>query len=274
MQPVTWPLFSSLLEFLFCILWFISFNTPAFSHFSHRKSWSGSAEIWRTVFCGFELFLLYGVTFLTILSWTHKAILSTWTLAFLRAPVSFGGNEPSECWTHIPPGAPRAACAEWCLWPYDVKWHLSGDWLRARVGLWRIFVLNPFLSLFCALPELREDFCHSNCHPPLNVITLWEPRILGFKKPQEIPELSFRGLFPKVNSIAHGSVTCSLVEWSCCCCISYTVVSDSLRLHGILQASTLELDSLLQGIFPTQGPNLGIWHCRWILYSLSHQGRS
>ena len=30
--------------------------------------------------------------------------------------------------------------------------------------------------------------------------------------------------------------------------------------------------SLLQGIFPTQGSNPGLPHCRWILYQLSHQG--
>ena len=30
--------------------------------------------------------------------------------------------------------------------------------------------------------------------------------------------------------------------------------------------------SLLQGIFPTQGPNPGLLHCRQILYCLSHQG--
>ena len=30
---------------------------------------------------------------------------------------------------------------------------------------------------------------------------------------------------------------------------------------------------LLQGIFPTQGPNLGLPHCRQTLYPLSHQGR-
>ena len=30
--------------------------------------------------------------------------------------------------------------------------------------------------------------------------------------------------------------------------------------------------ALLQGIFPTQGLNPGLPHCRWILYCLSHQG--
>ena len=29
--------------------------------------------------------------------------------------------------------------------------------------------------------------------------------------------------------------------------------------------------SLLQGIFPTQGLNLGLPHCSWILYQLSHR---
>ena len=30
--------------------------------------------------------------------------------------------------------------------------------------------------------------------------------------------------------------------------------------------------SLLQGIFPTQGSNPALLHCRWILYQLSHKG--
>ena len=34
----------------------------------------------------------------------------------------------------------------------------------------------------------------------------------------------------------------------------------------------LSLLSLLQGIFPTQGPNPGLPHCWRILYQLSHQG--
>ena len=44
-------------------------------------------------------------------------------------------------------------------------------------------------------------------------------------------------------------------------------------VHGIFQARTLEWvsHSLLQGIFPTQGSNLGLMHCRQILYHLSHQ---
>ena len=45
-------------------------------------------------------------------------------------------------------------------------------------------------------------------------------------------------------------------------------------VYGILQARLLEWvsHSLLQGIFPTQGLNPGLPHCRRILYQLSHKG--
>ena len=46
-------------------------------------------------------------------------------------------------------------------------------------------------------------------------------------------------------------------------------------VHGILQARIMEwvaTGSLIQGIFPTQGLNLGLLPCRQILYHLSHYG--
>ena len=54
---------------------------------------------------------------------------------------------------------------------------------------------------------------------------------------------------------------------SVCDPMDYTV-------HGILQARILELGSLSlpQGIFPTQGSNTGLTHCRRILHQLSHKG--
>ena len=44
-------------------------------------------------------------------------------------------------------------------------------------------------------------------------------------------------------------------------------------VHGILQARILEwvAFSLLQRIFPTQGSNPGLPHCRRILYQVSHK---
>ena len=59
---------------------------------------------------------------------------------------------------------------------------------------------------------------------------------------------------------------------------SHSVVSDSLQPHGPYspwnspgQNTGVGSLSLLQGIFPTQGLNLGLLHCRGILYQLSHQ---
>ena len=45
-------------------------------------------------------------------------------------------------------------------------------------------------------------------------------------------------------------------------------------VHGILQVRILEWVAFRfsRGIFPTQGSNPGLPHCRQILYQLSHQG--
>ena len=45
-------------------------------------------------------------------------------------------------------------------------------------------------------------------------------------------------------------------------------------VHGILQARILEWAPVpfSRGIFPTQGSNPGLPHCRWILYQLSYEG--
>ena len=60
---------------------------------------------------------------------------------------------------------------------------------------------------------------------------------------------------------------------------SCSVMSDSLQPHGLYslcnspgQNTGVGSLSLLQGIFPTQGLNPGLPHCRRILYQLSYQG--
>ena len=68
------------------------------------------------------------------------------------------------------------------------------------------------------------------------------------------------------NPTSHESESCS-------------VVSESLWPHGLYslwnspgQITGVGSPSLLQGIFPTQGLNPGLPHCRRILYQLSHKG--
>ena len=52
----------------------------------------------------------------------------------------------------------------------------------------------------------------------------------------------------------------------------WTVACQAPLSMGTLQAGILEwgYHALLQGIFPTQGSNPGLLHCRRILYHLSH----
>ena len=66
--------------------------------------------------------------------------------------------------------------------------------------------------------------------------------------------------------------------------VKSSVMSDSLRPHGLQptrllcpwafpgKSSGVGYHFLLQGIFPTQGSNLSLLHCRQMLYPLSHQG--
>ena len=56
-------------------------------------------------------------------------------------------------------------------------------------------------------------------------------------------------------------------------------MSNSLQPHGLYspcnspgQNTGVGSLSCLQGIFPIQGSNPGLPHCRWILYQLSHKG--
>ena len=65
--------------------------------------------------------------------------------------------------------------------------------------------------------------------------------------------------------------------------VSPSATSDSLPSHGLQPArficpsnssgksTGVGCYSLLQGIFLTQGLNLGMLHCRWILHHLSNQ---
>ena len=86
----------------------------------------------------------------------------------------------------------------------------------------------------------------------------------------------------KVNTHIWCGSTCQpvhRVQYS----VSHSVMSDSEIPRTVTHQAPLSLEfpgkntgvgshSLLQGIFPTQGSNLSLLHCRQILYHLSHQG--
>jgi len=73
------------------------------------------------------------------------------------------------------------------------------------------------------------------------------------------------------------SLTANIIDLACAM-FSCSVMSNSLQphsssVHGILQAMILEWVAMPCSIFPTQGSNPGLLHCRRILHHLSHQGR-
>ena len=88
----------------------------------------------------------------------------------------------------------------------------------------------------------------------------------------------------KMTSILRYSIYLVWESWYMCC--GYTYIWKWKLLSRVLLWDPKDyspwnsLDrntgmgslSLLQGIFPTQGPNPGLPHCRQILYQLSHKG--
>ena len=76
-----------------------------------------------------------------------------------------------------------------------------------------------------------------------------------------------------ISSILKVKVLVAQSSPTLCNPMDYSPLSSSV--HGICQARILEwiaIHSLLQGIFLTERSNLGLLHCRQILYHLSHQG--
>ena len=74
------------------------------------------------------------------------------------------------------------------------------------------------------------------------------------------------------------AVILAFIEWMK---VKEKVMSISWQPRGLCspwnslgQSARVGSLSLLQGIFPTQGSNLGLPHCRQTLYQLSHKGSS
>ena len=74
------------------------------------------------------------------------------------------------------------------------------------------------------------------------------------------------------------------IPWARCCCLvaqscltlcnpmDYSPPGSSVHGDSPGKNTGVGCHALLQGIFPTQGSNPGVPHCRWILYHLSRQG--
>ena len=124
-----------------------------------------------------------------------------------------------------------------------------------------MFNIGPCLNYLYVPQLLTQHWISSSI--PINTfqLTLWEPQISS----QSLNNSELGHWFLPGES-----------ESEC-----HSLVSNSLQPHGLYSpwnSSGQNIGSgslsLLHRIFPTQGSNPGLPHCRWILYQLSHKGRA
>ena len=73
--------------------------------------------------------------------------------------------------------------------------------------------------------------------------------------------------------LTHHSLEVLVAQTYLILCDPWTLATSLLSPWNYLGKNTaVDCHSHLQGIFPTQGSNLGLLHCRWILNHLRHQG--
>ena len=121
---------------------------------------------------------------------------------------------------------------------------------------WNVFSKRGEYKIMKTLHSLRCVLCHSGVAHTANTVD-WLSQLL-------------------LAQLLKASITKQL---SFCESASHSAVSNSLRPHGLYspwnspdQNTEVGRLSLLQGIFPTQGLNPGLLHCRQIFYQLSHKG--
>ena len=107
--------------------------------------------------------------------------------------------------------------------------------------------------------------------------------VLPFPSPRDLPNLGTEPPSPESPAFAGGFFTTAPPGKRCVQLTSESesrsVMCDPLRPHGLYspwnspgQNTGVDGCFLLQGIFPTQGLNPRLPHCRQILYHLSYQG--
>ena len=118
---------------------------------------------------------------------------------------------------------------------------------------------------------------------PLPLPPSQEPQGLGVKKSGDGGRYKER---LDVSLSLQSSVMMAIIQVKCYSlpCVNFLIVTKSLRPHGLYSTmlrhpwdflgKNIGVGSyfLLQGIFPAQGLNSGLLHCKQLLYCLNHYG--
>ena len=114
-------------------------------------------------------------------------------------------------------------------------------------------------------PVVHSNSCHFTLMATLEVLLPITAQNILFKVPQATYS---------ANSIYYLTWCVCLAAQSCpTLCNPMDCSSPGSSVHGDSSGKNIRVDchALLQGIFPIQGSNPGLSHCRQILYCLSHQ---
>ena len=146
------------------------------------------------------------------------------------------------------------------------------------------FLLPPSLPLSCPLSFLPSFFSHVcyyfkytelHCSQFSLLALLLFPSLFFFSPYFFLHSLSHPSFSPHLFFLPRSASSPSSceVKWS------HSVVSNSASLGFLCpclcfsgNSTGVDCHCFLQRIFPTQGSNLGLLHCRQTLYHLSHKG--
>ena len=133
---------------------------------------------------------------------------------------------------------------------------------------------NPLITLLvlqASSPILR-------CGPKLTSGHLYLSSLTKFRGFWELWARNCRqrpNIFKKYFGHLNGQVRVCLVTQSCptlCHPMACSLPGSSVHVESLGRNNGVGSHTLLQGIFPSQGLNPGLPHCRWVLSCLSHQG--
>ena len=139
----------------------------------------------------------------------------------------------------------------------------------------QICVWEPLLSVLSAAAVERDSPSSILCPYEFNVIIRLEHQVWENRMPLRHSDLELLSCSDRESNIFYCAVL-GLVTQSCpTLCNSMNCSPSGSSVHGASAGKNTGVGchALLWGIFPTQGSNLGLLHCRLILYHLSLQGR-
>ena len=190
--------------------------------------------------------------------------------------INLGSSGPDMCYVTLSPGYSWFFFFSfyWTMLPYNVvSFYQTAMWISYTYA----YILSFFV--FPSDSGHHRTLRGAPCAVEYVIITVSFPHGAGVKiLPATAGNIRDAGLIPALGISRDWTNVLIIYPFYESESASCSVTSDSLEPHGLYspwnssgQNTGVGNLSLLQGIFPTQGLNPGLPHCRWILCLLSYQ---